>query len=84
MKINPMEKDINYNLFCNSKDNKEYKNLKAKFLKLIANVPLPLRNEIIALIDEKTISWDVAYGEIQNDTKNTKTILNNLKKIGLL
>lgn len=65
-------------------DKKEYEVLKAKFLSLIANVPLPLRNEIIAVVDKNTISWNVANGEIKHDTKNATIILENLKKIGLI
>ena len=56
-------------------DKKEYEVLKAKFLKLIANVPIPLREEIIAVVDEKTVSWNAAYGEIKGNTDNAKTIL---------
>ena len=65
-------------------DKKEYEILKAKFLKLIANVPLPLRNEIIAVVGKNTISWSVADGEIKHDTKDATTILEHLKKIGLI
>jgi len=65
-------------------DKKEYEILKAKFLKLVATVPLPLRGEIIALVDKKTISWDVAYGEIKQDTANAKVILEHLKKLELI
>jgi len=63
---------------------KEYEVLKAKFLKLIASVPLPLRDEIIAVVDNKTVSWNAAYGEINQDTENAKLILEQLKKIGLI
>jgi len=65
-------------------DKKEYENLKAKFLKLHANVPIPLREEIIAVIDKQTVSWNAAYGEISQDTDNAESILEHLKKIGLL
>lgn len=65
-------------------DKKEYEIAKAKFLKIIANVPLPLRDEIIAVINDQTISWNAAYGEITQDTSNAKKILEHLKKIGLI
>ena len=65
-------------------DTKEYEVLKAKFLKLIASVPLPLREEIIAVIDDRSLSWVAVYGEIKQDTDNAKNILNHLKKIGLV
>lgn len=62
----------------------EYETLKAKFLKLFASVPLPLRNEIIALADNQPISWTAAYDEIKQDTDKAKIILIHLKQIGLL
>jgi len=65
--------------------NKEkYEVLKAKFLKLFANVPLPLRDEIIALVDNQPISWTAAYGEIAHDATKSEVILTHLKQIGLL
>ncbi|MBS3122561.1 hypothetical protein J4434_06790 [Candidatus Woesearchaeota archaeon] len=65
-------------------DKKEYELLKAKFLKLVASVPLPLRGEIIAVVNNQTISWNAAYGEIKTNSDNAEVILNKLKKIGLL
>ena len=65
-------------------DKSDYEILKAKFLKLVANVHIPLREEIIAVVDNKTVSWNVAYGEVKNDTKNSEEILKHLKQIGLL
>ena len=65
-------------------DNKEYEVLRAKFLKLRASVPLPLRGEIIAVLNSQTISWDAAYGEIDQNTENAKRILEQLKRIGLI
>ena len=63
---------------------KEYGTLKAKFLKLYANVPLPLREEIIAVVDKKPVSWNVSYIEIKADSKNAEIILGSLKKIGVV
>lgn len=65
-------------------DKKEYEVLKAKFLMLIASVPLPLRNEIIAVVDNNTVSWNAAYGEIKQDTNKAQEILKHLKQIKLL
>jgi hypothetical protein len=65
-------------------DKTQYEVLKAKFLKIIASVPLPLRDEIIAVIDGKTISWNAAFGEIKNDAENAKKILEHLQKIELI
>ena len=65
-------------------DKEEYEVLKAKFLKLFANVPLPLRHEIIALVNNQPISWTAAYGEIMHYTDKSQDILTHLKQIGLL
>ena len=65
-------------------DKKEYEDLKAKFLKLIANVPPPLRGEIIVVVDNQTMSWNAANGEIKQDTSKAQEILKHLKQIGLL
>lgn len=65
-------------------DKTEFEVLKAKFLKMFANVPIPLRNEIIVLIDDKPLSWNVAYAEIKHESKNAKLILEHLKEIELL
>ena len=65
-------------------DKTEYEALKAKFLKLFASVPLPLRDEIIAMTDDQTISWAAAYGEIRQDTDKAQVIIQHLQQIGLL
>jgi predicted transcriptional regulator len=43
-------------------------NEKAKFLKIFGNIPESLRRDIIAVIEEKPYTWNVAYIEIKNDT----------------
>ncbi len=65
-------------------EKKEYEQLKAKFLKLFANVPLQLRQEIIVVVDDESLSWSVASVEIKKDTKKAFIILEHLKKIGLI
>ena len=52
--------------------------LKEKFLSSYANIPESLRNEIIAVVDEKTYTWDTAYFEINNDTNLSEKILKTL------
>jgi len=63
---------------------REYEIKKVKFLKIIASVPLPLRDEIIAVIGNQTISWNAAYGEIKENGPKAKLILEHLIKIGLI
>jgi hypothetical protein len=65
-------------------NDEEYKELKAKFLGVFANVPYPLRKEIIVVIGEDTFNWSSAKAEISRDTDKAPTLLANLKKIGVL
>ena len=51
---------------------------KAKFLGIYANVPDNLRGDIIAVVDDKTYTWNTAYFEIKNNTKLGKNILREL------
>lgn len=51
---------------------------KAKFLGIYANVPDNLRGDIIAVVDDKTYTWNTAYFEIKNNTELGKNILKEL------
>lgn len=55
-----------------------------KFLGLFVNLPIPLRGDIIAVIDEQPISWNVAYIEIKGETKLGRKILKELIELKLL
>lgn len=56
-----------------------------KFLKIYANLPLGVRQEIILVLDDgRTITWDVAFFEIENNTELSKVILEKLEKIQLI
>ena len=57
---------------------------KEKFLKVYSNLPVPEREQIIAVIDDKTYSWNVAYNEIINDTELGKIILKKIEILGFL
>lgn len=63
---------------------KKDENLKERFLKIYANLPLGLRSEIICVVDDKPISWNVAFVEIDQDTPLSKTILEKLNKLSLI
>lgn len=56
-----------------------------KFLKIYANLPLGARREIIAVLDDnRPITWDVAFIEVDNDTELSKVILNKLEKLQII
>ncbi len=61
-----------------------YEVLKAKFLKLYANIPSPLRGEIVAVVDNDPFSWAACKAEIEHDTEKAQVILHQLQKIGVL
>lgn len=42
---------------------------RAKFLRIYANIPDKLRNDIIIVVDGKTYTWDTSYFEIKEDTE---------------
>ena len=65
-------------------DENEYALLKSKFRNAFASVPLKLRHEIIAIIDNNPVSWTAAYAEIERDTSEARKILEQLKILGLL
>lgn len=58
--------------------------LKAKFERVYANLPVPERSQVVAVIDDKPYSWDIAYAEISNDTGLGNNILKKMKLLGIL
>ena len=58
------------------------KNLKAKFLRTYANIPLGLRKDIICVLDNwGPMTWFVAYLEIKAETKAGAEILSYMKRL---
>lgn len=57
---------------------------KEKFYKIYANLPLGVRQEIILVLDDKPITWNVAYIEIRNNTYLNKIILEKLKALKII
>lgn len=58
---------------------------KEKFLKVYANLPINLRDDIILVLAEKgPITWNVAYIEINNNTKLGDEILKRLAKFKII
>ncbi len=54
---------------------------KEKFLKIYANLPIGVRQEIVLVLDGRPITWDVVYNEVASDTPLNKTILEKLEKL---
>ena len=58
---------------------------KEKFLKIYANLPLGVRQEIILVLDEYgAITWNVAFLEVQAGTKLSETILKKLERLKII
>lgn len=59
--------------------------MKDQFFKVYANLPLNLRPEIVLVLPERgPITWNVAYTEINNDTKLGEVILQKLKELKII
>ena len=58
--------------------------LRERFLRVYANLPLNTRQEIIVVLEERPISWDAAYFEVKNNTEKGKEILQKLDKLKLI
>jgi hypothetical protein len=57
---------------------------KDRFLRAYSNLPLGLRNEIILIIDNKPITWNVAFIEIDKNTEKGKKIIKKLIELELI
>jgi len=51
---------------------------KEKFLKIYANLPLSLRNEIVVVLDNEPLTWNSAYVEVLSGTPKGDEILEKL------
>ncbi len=58
--------------------------LSTKFQQIYANLPLNQRKEIVVVIDEEPLTWNVAKIEIDNESGKGKQILELLVKLGII
>jgi hypothetical protein len=58
--------------------------LRENFLKVYANIPLSLRDEIILVFEDKPLTWNVAYLEIKANTNRGTKILKELRGLKLI
>ncbi len=56
----------------------------ARFMEVYSNIPINLRKEIILVIDDQPISWNVAYLEIKNNTPLGNRILQKLIEMEII
>jgi len=57
---------------------------KDRFLRVFSNLPIDMRKEIILVIDEQPITWNVAFQEIGNETALGKRIIEKLLELELI
>jgi hypothetical protein len=56
----------------------------SKFIKIYANLPLGMREDIVTVIDNKPLTWNAAYVEIDNQTKIGQEILSKLEELEII
>ena len=64
--------------------NKQEESLRTQFLRVYANLPLGIREDIICVLDNEPMSWSVVYLEIKSKTKISWRILDYLKELQLI
>lgn len=55
-----------------------------RFLKIYANLPLGVRQEVVLVHDDRPLSWDTVYIEVVNDTPLGKMLLEKLEKLDFI
>jgi len=58
--------------------------LRSKFMKIFANIPENLREDILLVFDKKPYTWNSAYFEIKEKTNLGGEILKTLKEIEII
>ncbi len=59
-------------------------NKRAKFLRIYADIPDGLREDIIVVVDDRTYTWNISYLEIKDDTSLGKKILKILEDMRII
>ena len=57
----------------------------AKFLKVYANLPINLREEIVVVLTQTgPVTWNVAWSEISNNTELGEAIIKKLSEFKII
>ena len=59
-------------------------NAKSRFVRVYGNLSLDLRKEVIMIVEDEPISWNVAFGEIEGGTETGKKILKKMVEMDLI
>ena len=57
---------------------------RAKFLKIYANVPDTLREDILVMVNQQPYTWNTAFLEVRNNTLLGKKIIKALEEMRIL
>ncbi|MFH1224373.1 MAG: hypothetical protein V1676_01065 [Candidatus Diapherotrites archaeon] len=55
-----------------------------RFMQIYADLPLNVRKEIVLVVDDEPITWNVAYREIRGGTALGAKILNKLEALKII
>jgi len=55
-----------------------------KFHQVYANIPIPMRSEIISVVDNEPVSWKIVRLEVNGNTKLSHKILNSLRELEII
>ena len=58
--------------------------LRARFLRIYADLPLNLRREIILVLETMPLTWNAAYVEVLNKNAKSGIILRKLAELGII
>jgi len=61
-----------------------FNDLSVKFLKIYANLPLAAREEVIVVVDNEPMSWNVLRIEVENNTPKGLKGLAILSKLQII
>ncbi|MBI2618274.1 hypothetical protein HYW58_02365 [Candidatus Kaiserbacteria bacterium] len=57
---------------------------KDRFIKVYSNLPINLRNEVVLVLQNKPITWNVAFLEVNSETETGKEIVKNLIELKII
>jgi hypothetical protein len=55
-----------------------------KFMEIYSNLPIKVRREIVVVVDNEPLSWEVAYREIAGKTELGAKILRKLRELRIM
>lgn len=58
---------------------------KQRFLRIYANLPLAVRNEVVCVLPQRgPVTWNAAYLEVSNETEVSQIILQKLDELNII